>query len=180
MWGPWLGHAEGVHSAHRRLPHGLPRRGDAGEIDFRDVDIVLWYCARQGNPLDAKWFQDLERLIYAICLWWAQFYVHKRSIDSPEMLSRDSLYCMFHRGWGPFQDGSTSPKQNMRQSRIWPLLHIVSPLPFFIHLPPFISLSIAFLTFVVPRSENKNRLRQTDEQMSLKSYLEPPLTATWV
>ena len=36
-----LGHALGVHSAHRRLPHGLPRRGDAGEIDFRDVDIVL-------------------------------------------------------------------------------------------------------------------------------------------
>ena len=44
--------------------------------------------------------------------------------------------------------------------------------------PPFISRSITFLTFAVPRSENKNRLRQTDEQMSLKSYLEPPLTAT--
>ena len=36
-WGPWVGHAEGVIPAHRRLPHSLLCRGGAGEANDQHV-----------------------------------------------------------------------------------------------------------------------------------------------
>ena len=46
-WGPWVGQAEGVHAARRRLPHSLHQEG-AGESH---VPHLHGPCGRRGSEI---------------------------------------------------------------------------------------------------------------------------------